>query len=126
MARAHHLSFSGSPTRSLLLRVFLCRRGRRHGEAEQRGQAEAAAALQGRPVCHSLGLYSSRDLPGSVGEAPGRRGEGRREGGAETETPCLASRAGERKVILLCRSFGAVSGQVRSNSCSILHCTYGL
>lgn len=39
---------------------------RRHGEAEQRSQTEAAAALQGRPVCHPLGLYSSRDLPGSV------------------------------------------------------------
>lgn len=37
---------------------------RRHGEAEQGSQTEAAAALQGRPVCHPLGLYSSRDLPG--------------------------------------------------------------
>ncbi|XP_059568512.1 mitochondrial import receptor subunit TOM7 homolog isoform X1 [Myotis daubentonii] len=40
------------------------RPGRHHGEAEQRGQAEAAAALQGRPVRHPLGLYPSRDLPG--------------------------------------------------------------
>lgn len=45
---------------------------RRHGEAEQRSQTEAAAALQGRPVCHPLGLYSSRDLPGSVIEELGR------------------------------------------------------
>lgn len=52
-------------------------------------------------------------------------GEGR-EGGAETATPCLASRAGERNVIPLCRSFGAVSGQVSSKSCFILQSPYGL
>ncbi|XP_055445956.1 mitochondrial import receptor subunit TOM7 homolog isoform X2 [Bubalus kerabau] len=48
-----------------------CRQRCRNGEAEQRGQAEAAAAFQGRTICHPLGFYSSRDLPGSVGEEPG-------------------------------------------------------
>lgn len=35
-------------------------------------------------------------------------GEGGTEGGAEAATPCLASRAGERKVTTLCGSFEAV------------------
>nr|AAW79044.1 GekBS198P [Gekko japonicus] len=30
----------------------------------QRGQAEAAAAFQGGPVCYPLGLHSSRHLLG--------------------------------------------------------------
>ncbi|XP_044802468.1 mitochondrial import receptor subunit TOM7 homolog isoform X2 [Bubalus bubalis] len=51
-----------------------CRQRCRNGEAEQRGQAEAAAAFQGRTICHPLGFYSSRDLPGSRFYARGNRG----------------------------------------------------
>lgn len=66
---------------------------RRHGETEQRSQTEAAAALQGRPVCHPLGLYSSRDLPGSVIEELGRSPRAG-VGGSES---LLVFRGGENK-----------------------------
>lgn len=39
---------------------------RRHAEAQQGGQAAAAAALQGRSVRHPLGLHPGRALPRSV------------------------------------------------------------
>lgn len=78
MALAHLLLSCSPPPRAAAaegIPVRLLPPGRRHGEAEQRGQAAAAAALQGRPVRHPLGLHSSRDLPGLVSEeAEGSRG----------------------------------------------------
>ena len=53
-----------SKSQHLVLLSHGCRQHCHNGEAEQRRQAKAAAAFQGRTICRLLGFYSSRDLPG--------------------------------------------------------------
>lgn len=59
-------------TRLWLWRLLVPLAGHCYGEDEQSSHTEATAALQGRPICHPLGLYLSMIYLGFTrGEDPG-------------------------------------------------------